>query len=475
MKVIKSPADKWLFFAFLLLFVWLPLPLGSYQSWAASIMEAWVFVLSIIWLLLFYLQKVRLTRAFRKAKIPLLLFVFFLFWVLFQSVPLPAALVAFLSPNTYEVYQTTYTAIGIPYDFIPLSLSRYTTYAEFLETLSYFLIFCLMLLLINTTRRLRLFAGVIIICGVFQAVYGSLMTLSGLEYSFFFEKEFFRGMATGTYISRNHFSGYLEMSLSIGIGLLIAELYTTRSASWREFFHRIISSILGNKIRLRITLALMVIALVMSHSRMGNTAFFTSLSVMGIVYLLIVKKPPRSIIFLFVSLIVIDVFIVGAWFGIDKVVQRLEKTSASSESRDEVVRDTLSMIRDYPLVGTGGGTYEISFLRYKGRDIRIYYHHAHNDYLEFLAEYGVVGMSFLVLLVTSCLVSALYALRKRNHTLLKGMAFASSMGIIAILIHSTVDFNLQIPANAALFVALLAIGQICLYLKRNSPAGKSIN
>ncbi len=165
----------------------------------------------------------------------------------------------------------------------------------------------------------------------------------------------------------------------------------------------------------------------------------------------------------------------GAWFGIDEVVQRLEKTSANSESRDEVVRDTLSMIRDYPLVGTGGGTYEISFLRYKGRDIAIYYHHAHNDYLEFLAEYGVVGMSFLVLLVTSCLVSALYALRKRNHTLLKGMAFASSMGIIAILIHSTVDFNLQIPANAALFVALLAIGQICLYLKRNSPAGKSIN
>ena len=438
-------------------------------------MEAWVFVLSIIWLLLFYLQKVRLTRAFRKAIIPLFIFSFFLFWVLFQSVPLPAALVAFLSPNTYEVYQTTYTAIGIPYDFIPLSLSRYSTYAEFRETLSYFLIFCLMLLLINTTRRLRLFAGVIIICGVFQAVYGSLMTLSGLEYSFFFKKEFYLGAATGTFVDRTQFSTYLAMCLSIGIGLLISRLNDTPSSCWKVFFQRIIDSILGNKVRLRIALILMVIAIVLSHSRIGNVAFFSSMTILGSLYLFIVKKPPRSVIFLFVSLIVIDIFIVGTWFGIEKVAQRLENTSTTTDPRFKVVRDSLTMIKDYPLTGTGGGTYEISFLRYKGQDISTFYFHAHNDYVEFLAEYGVAGMSFLMLLVTSCLVSALYALRKRNHTLLKGMAFASAMGIIAILIHSSVDFSLQIPANAALFVALLALGQISLYLKRNSPAGKSIS
>ena len=433
-------------------------------------MEAWVFIISILWLILFFKGHVRIPNTFRSAMIPLQLFVLFLGWVLFQSIPLPANFVAFLSPVTYEVYTTTYQTIGAPLDFIPLSLSRYNTYAEFLETFSYFLIFCLMLVLVNSFQRLRLFAGIIVLSGIFQAVYGSLMTLSGLEYSFFFEKEFFRGKATGTFISRNHFSGYLEMCLAVGIGLLISGLYTTHSITWREFFQRLISSILGSKIRLRIGLALMVIALVMSHSRMGNTAFFTSLTVMGLLYLLIVKNPPRSVVILFVSLIVIDVFIVGAWFGIDEVVQRLENTSTNSESRDEVVRDTLTMIRDYPLVGTGGGTYEISFLRYKGSDISIYYHHAHNDYLEFLAEYGVIGMSFLVLLVTSCLVAALLAMRQRNHALLKGMAFASSMGIIAILIHSTVDFNLQIPANAALFVALLALGPISLHLKKKGVA-----
>ncbi|WP_198265041.1 O-antigen ligase family protein [sulfur-oxidizing endosymbiont of Gigantopelta aegis] len=173
----------------------------------------------------------------------------------------------------------------------------------------------------------------------------------------------------------------------------------------------------------------------------------------------------RSVVVLFVSLLVIDVFIVGAWFGIDNVAQRLENTSASKETRDEVVRDTITMIKDYPLTGTGGGTYDISFLRYRGDDISGFYNHAHNDYVQFMAEYGLVGMTLLSLLVLSCLFSALFAMRKRNHRLLKGMAFSSAMGILALLIHSMVDFNLQIPANAALFVVLLAVARVSLHLK----------
>ncbi len=430
-------------------------------------MEVWIFCLSIIWLILYYKKMVHFSSAFRSAFIPLFLFLLFLLWTLIQSVPLPSSIIAFLSPETFRVYESTYEVLGLDIvsSWIPISLNAYDSYGKFLETCSYFLIFCLMLLLVKNTHRLRLFAGIIIISGVLQAVYGSVMTLSGMEYSFFFEKESYRGVATGTFINRNHLAGYLEMSLAIGIGLLISTLYETKSVSWREFFRRLINSLLGTKARLRIGLALMVIALVLTHSRMGNTAFFTSLTLMGMVYLVIVRKPPRSVIILFASLLIIDLFIVGAWFGIDKVAQRLENTSASHETRDEVVRDSIMLIRDYPLTGTGGGTYDISFLRYRGNDISGFYNYAHNDYVQFLAEYGVTGLSLLSLLVASCLLSALLALRQRNHALLKGMAFASSMGITSLLIHSAVDFNLQIPANAALFVCLLALGQISLRLK----------
>jgi len=466
----KQFSDRLLFYFLLALFLWLPLPLGSNRDWAIAVMEIWVFSLSIMWLIQLARDKVYFTPVFHDTALPLVLFLFFVLWLLFQVIPLPSELVALLSPKTFEVYQSTYQIIGASYDRIPLSLNQYNSYGKFLESLSYFLIFCLILLLIRNTHRLRLFAIVIVISGVFQAVYGSIMTLSGIEYSFFFEKEFYRKVATGTFVNRNHLAGYLEMTLAIGIGLLISTLYEKNSASWREFFRRLFNTILGGKFRLRIALALMVIALVLSHSRMGNSAFFLSLTIMAILYLLTVKKPPHSAIVLFASLLIIDMFIVGAWFGIDKVAQRLENTSASNETRDEVVRDTISMIKDYPLTGTGGGTYDISFLHYRGYDISGFYDHAHNDYLEFFAEYGLIGMVFLSLLVANSLLSAFLAMRRRRHSLLQGMGFASAMGIIAILIHSTVDFNLQIPANASLFVALLALGHISFELSSHSSS-----
>jgi O-antigen ligase len=464
-KKSKTTVEDKLFYSFLALFLWLPLPLGSNREWALSIMEIWLLSLSIIWLFLYTQNKVNFGVVFRQSKIPLSCFLLFVCWLFIQSIPIPSTLVAELSPETFHIYQNTYQILNQPLGFISLSLNANVSYHYFLESLSYFLLFCLLLILLTTTQRIRLFASVIIISGVFQAVYGSVMTLSGIEYGFFFEKEFYRKVATGTFINRNHLAGYLEMSLAMGIGLLISTLYDNQAVTWREFFRRLLNSLLGTKIRLRIGLALMVIALVLTHSRMGNSAFFSSLTLTGILYLLIVKKIPRSVIVLFVSLLVIDLFIVGAWFGIDKVAQRLENTSASHETRDEVVRDTITMIKDYPLVGTGGGTYSISFLRYRGQDISGFYDHAHNDYLEFMAELGAIGMSLLILLVSSCLLSNLMALRQRHHRLLKGMAFSSTMGIISILIHSLVDFNLQIPANAALFVALLALGSISLHFK----------
>ena len=76
---------------------------------------------------------------------------------------------------------------------------------------------------------------------------------------------------------------------------------------------------------------------------------------------------------------------------------------------------------------------------------------------------------FLGLVVAFSLAAALLAQARRRDPLMRGMSFASIMGVAAILIHSTVDFNLQIPANAMLFMVLLALGWISLYLERRSP------
>jgi O-Antigen ligase len=493
--------DKFLLILLLALFVWLPLPFGSNRPWAVMIMEIWVFTLSSLWLLLYTFNKVTFNQLFFRLKIPLTCFILFIIYVFFQTISLPASIINVISPNVAGIYTDSFSVLNTSGESVSLSLNRYTTYGKFIESLCYFLLFTLIILLINTHNRLKLFIYVLFTSGVAQAVYGTLMTLSELEYGFIIKKEVGIGLATGTFTNRNHFSGYLEMCLALGIGMLISTLHSSPAVNRHELWQRITAIFLGNKIRLRIGLAIMVIALVSSHSRMGNAAFFTSLSIIGIAYLLLVKKPPRSAIILFISLMIIDIFIVGTWFGLDKLIDRFEETQifiednnkgqqtssltnvvdqkpigapqnvralqlyltkiqSNSETRDEVYRDTFTMIKNNPFFGTGGGTYINSFLHYRNYDIYQIYDHTHNDYLEFWAEYGFIGIILLAIIVLYSFINALIAIRQRHSSFMQGVAFSSAMGILSILIHSISDFNLQIPANASLFVALLAIGNI---------------
>jgi O-antigen ligase len=135
-----------------------------------------------------------------------------------------------------------------------------------------------------------------------------------------------------------------------------------------------------------------------------------------------------------------------------------------------VSQNTLKLIADYPIVGTGGGSFHTAYPRYRPGTIGAFYDHTHQDYLEILADTGVVGLGLLAMIVSLSFVAALTALRRRNDVLMRGMAFAAVMGITAILIHSTVDFNLQIPANAATFMVVLALGWISLGLGQQSQS-----
>src|SRR5438270_5744318 len=89
--------------------------------------------------------------------------------------------------------------------------------------------------------------------------------------------------------------------------------------------------------------------------------------------------------------------------------------------------------------------------------------HAHNDYLQFACEFGLVFAAVLGAVVLASLWTAIRAQLKRRDPLMQGMGFAATMAIVALLIHSAVDFNLQIPANAAMFVVMLALGWVCRY------------
>ena len=128
----------------------------------------------------------------------------------------------------------------------------------------------------------------------------------------------------------------------------------------------------------------------------------------------------------------------------------------STEQRDEISEYLIPMIKDYWLSGTGAGTFLYVFPAYVKENLGCAYDHAHNDYLELLSELGVIGFSFLSAFTLLSLWRSL-ALRNPASDFVRAMGFAGFMGAISLLIHSTVDFNLQIPANAMLFIATLAI------------------
>jgi O-antigen ligase len=303
-------------------------------------------------------------------------------------------------------------------------------------------------------------------------VYGGLMHLSGTNLEIFGAQVPHAAQASGGFVNRNHLAGFLEITLALGIGLMIGALRETGPRSWRQFLRDTAQLLLSLKAPLRIFLVVMVIALVMTRSRMGNTAFLSSLLIAGTVALLLSRHATRGTVILIASLIVIDIFIIGAWFGVEKTVQRIQETTqADLEERVEPTVYAGDMARDYPLVGSGPGSFYSAFTRYRGPGIKAYFDHAHNDYTQILVESGVIGAVLVGSLPVWALVLGVLALSRRRDPLARGFAFAVLMGVSALALHSTVDFNLQIPANALAFVVLLAYAWVALYLER-PPSGR---
>ena len=443
------------FLGYLAILAWTPLPFGGARPWAISLQVMLCLILAATMLISALRNNLDMAGALKPYKLPTLIFLLVPIWVTLQAMPLPASMVATLSPGAIELQSHLNSANT-------LSLEPGITQQMAALSWSFWLFFVMTLLLLDSSRRLKQLMAFIVFCGVFQAVYGSIMTLSGLEWGFFIEKEFYRGRATGTFVNRNHLAGYLEMCLAVGIGLLVSSLGNDKAGSWRSSSRQWLQTLLGPKIRLRIYLALMVIALVLTRSRMGNTAFFVSLTVCGILWMVLQRKFSRGPIILFASLLVVDALIVGQWFGFEELAQRLQGTTAETESRDELAVNTIDLLQAYPLTGTGVGTFYSSFPSVRNQQVTGFYYHAHSDYLEFPTDFGLIGVIPLMTLTGIALLSSIMALRKRRNKPMLGAAFASLMGLMSLLIHSSVDFNLQIPSNGLLFILLLALALCAL-------------
>jgi putative inorganic carbon (hco3(-)) transporter len=437
---IQRQSGHWLaalpFLALLAIVLWLPVPHGSNVPWAVALLGILTYGALLLWALLLAVGLLRVPAALWANRWVLLIWLAWLGWVGTQLTPISAG--------------------------TSLSIAPETTYVHWLESLTYFGLYLLVLLTAQTRRRLRVLGMTLVIAGLGQALYGSLMTLSGLEYGFLEKKTAYLGNATGTFVNRNHLAGYLEICAAMGVGLVVADLRSGSARSWRLWLRDLTELAFSRKFLVRAFLVIMVIALVLTRSRMGNVAFFVSLMLCGSLYVLLRERRHfLKALAVFASFLVIDLVVVNQWFGLEKVVERIEQTDAAYEGRAHILPELLQGIEQYWQTGAGLGTFALAILPYRSVLPKEHWDHAHNDYAQFLIEVGLPGALLLAALV---LVTALHALRvisTRRNRLRTGIAMAGLMAMTALAIHSAVDFNLQIPANAASLVIVMAMVNAC--------------
>lgn len=305
-----SQSRQRLQYAICALLLWLPLPQGSNRLWSNGLAVFLIALVGVFWAWSHWKAQRRFSQAMQRGAPLIACLLLVQIWVFIQ-------LLFGLSIAPGETF--LYLALG----------------------LAYILLFAMVLDLFHSRKAILTLLYTLLISGTLQAFYGATMVLSGLEWGFLGVKTFSQGEATGTFVNRNHLAGYLELTLACGVGLLMAHR-NGQPLSWKS----LIELFSGPKARIRLALAIMVIALVMTHSRMGNTAFFSSLLVVGSVLALRSKKHRLRYSLILVSLILIDMLIISQYFGLEKLQQRLVNTQfedrfdgATLVARENVKRD----------------------------------------------------------------------------------------------------------------------------------------
>jgi len=321
---------------------------------------------------------------------------------------------------------------------------RHVTYSHLLLYAAYGM---LVFVVTQSLRRSSQFELVAKLFTVYGAVVASFAVLQGLApngklyWIWALEQG---GYIYGPYVNHNHYAGLMEMLTPFPL-VLAASQFTN-----------------GNrKIAVAGIAALMAATIFLSGSRGGMAAFVAQMVVLGV---LLVRKREGSWkqpLMLGAFLATVIVFLV--WIGGNQLTQRL--TSIHSEAREEIKggvrltidRDCLRMLIKRPFLGWGLGTFPIVYPEFRSFYTTFFVNQAHNDYLQLLVETGLAGFSIAVWLLVLVFRQAAGKLKNWTETASGAMTAAALLGCVGILVHSCLDFNLQIPANAALFYVLCAI------------------
>lgn len=294
-------------------------------------------------------------------------------------------------------------------------------------------------------KRNRMMMRGLLAVTVLEAAY-ALVALTQLgDTILFFDKSYYGGSATGTFVNRNSLATFL------GLGMVVATALITRAPDGDGKGRA--SSARRDPWRLTLLFAsvlLLLAALVATQSRMGLFA-----SVSGVAVVLVLRRTGGTVGAAVVALasVAAVIFLYGS--GVAERVLTLEQ---SAYDRLQLYRQTIGMILERPLTGYGAGSFGMAFPAFHepSLPVNVTWDLAHSTYLALWSGLGLV-VGTIPLLIVAAIVFRL--LSNRQNRARPSVERTAAIGAtVTVAVHSLVDFSLEMQAVALMYVAILALG-----------------
>ena len=328
-------------------------------------------------------------------------------------------------------------AFGFVQWLVGWTASPYLTRIELLKFSAILILVFLAVQSFRTTANWLGFAWFLLVLAFVVSVFGIIQHFTFNGKLYWLRELRYGGIPFGPYVNRNHFAGLVELIAPVGLAILM------------------LRGVRRDQLPLVALFTLLPVgALFLAASRGGITSILAEVALLGL--LVWARRGMRRSLAAAAAVVILAAGVV-AWLGVGRALDRFtsfQKLEVSEARRVSIVKDSWRIFLDHPVRGTGLGTLQVVFPRYESVYDGKFANHAHNDYVELLAETGVIGALcfavFLLLLFRRSWNEIQATLNPQDLALRMGALVACA----GLLVHSLVDFNLHIPANALLFYLL---------------------
>jgi len=315
------------------------------------------------------------------------------------------------------------------------SAYAYITKHEVLQYVSYGIVLLIAAECVREEDVRKKFALALIVFGGLYSFFALAQELTSNGKLFWVYTPRFSGAIYGSYVNHNHYAGLMEMLAPFPLVVSMGHLFRG-----------------GKRALIAFSAILMASTIFLSSSRGGMLAFVLEIVVFAALTL-VQRRNPRVA----VGLIAVCVLVLAFLFFVGKgqVLGRLGDLGPGI--RWNMTRDCLRMFSHRPVWGWGLGTFPTVYPSYRSFYTNLFVNEAHNDYAQLLVETGLLGFGLMLWFLVRLYQHGLPTSRRWEFKWDGAVSLAALLGCTGLLLHSFVDFNLQIPANAALFYVLCGL------------------